>query len=246
MRDLLRGGRGRDGLWGQEKADCLFGQAGQDVVHGGNGDDRVKGGDQLDNLKGDEGDDILRGGRGRLDFLAGGAGDDFIFGGPGTDRIWAGAGSDRIVDVTGRNEIDCGRDADEVVTNTESQVANDCEDVRRLAILLSGCSGPEPYGGDFDVVGLRPNALYFFRYLSGGGHYFTTNDAGDHPDAGGVSSNQPIEITVQVLNTHRIGYCFSGTSRSTIPARPSKPPGFRSSADYCFDEAGVRRWLGDC
>ncbi len=65
-----------------------------------------------------------------------------------------------------------------VRTNTESQVAADCEDARQMGILAHGCDGPpsEPSGGTFDVVGLRPNALYLSRYLPYGGHCFTTND----------------------------------------------------------------------
>ena len=219
-RDLLRGGPGRDGLRGRKKADCLFGQAGQDGVFGGPGDDRVIGGGGLDNLRGEIGDDLLRGGRGHEDFLDGGGDDDSLFGGSGTDwiwggggndQVWGGHGNDRIVDGHGANEIHCGRGYDRVRTDAASQVADDCENVWRPAIPVHECSGipSAPYGGTFDVRGLRPNRRYVFGYdsVAAGPSYFTTkfttDDAGARLDVAAAFFTRPFRLDVFVLNARQ-------------------------------------------
>ncbi len=243
-RDLFRGGPGRDSLRGMEKADCLLGQAGQDVVFGGDGDDSVKGGNELDNLRGSNGDDRLWGGRGREDFLAGGGDDDSLFGGSGTDwiwgsggndRFWGGGGTDRIVDGHGYNKIDCGPGFDRVRTNAQSRVRSDCEDVWRPAIPVHECGGPpsEQYGGTFDVRGLRPNRRYVFGYdpvaAGVGPSYFTTkfttDDAGARMNVAAASFTRPFRLVVLSSMPANNGWMSSGTSRSTAPVMPSKPPG---------------------
>src|SRR6476620_2744252 len=126
LRDLLRGGRGTDGLRGDEGKDCLFGQTGSDAITGKRGDDWIRGGSGADTLEGQLADDLLQGGRGN-DTFYGLGGNDSIHGGPGDDSfIYAGSDRDLIVDLKGRNNINCGKGIDKVITNENSHVEK-CE-----------------------------------------------------------------------------------------------------------------------
>jgi hypothetical protein len=56
------------------------------------------------------------------------------------------------------------------------------------------------YGGNFDIVGLKPNTEYVLRYtLDGvGGFYFTTDDTGAYYAFGGGESIEPFEVDVRL------------------------------------------------
>jgi Ca2+-binding RTX toxin-like protein len=142
-RDLLEGGAGSNYLVGFEQSDCLFGWRGGDRIDGRGGNDWVRGGDGDDVLNGGAGDDRLQGDRG-TDQILGRGGRDSIRGGRGSDRykrasghrgrfvaaINAGSGRDLVVDTKGRNDLNCGKAIDKVVTNAKSRVEN-CEHVTR-------------------------------------------------------------------------------------------------------------------
>ena len=49
----------------------------------------------------------------------------------GNDRLKGERGDDRIVDLRDNNRIRCGEGHDVVVTNAQSRVAANCEDVTR-------------------------------------------------------------------------------------------------------------------
>uniref|UniRef100_UPI00142DE5BE calcium-binding protein n=1 Tax=Acinetobacter piscicola TaxID=2006115 RepID=UPI00142DE5BE len=90
--DILKGGNGKDFIYGGEDKDYL---------HGGIGDDKLYGGENGDFLYGEEGNDELYAGRNKDDpldtennFLYGGQGDDKLFGGKGYDILEGGEGFD--------------------------------------------------------------------------------------------------------------------------------------------------------
>jgi Ca2+-binding RTX toxin-like protein len=70
------------------------------------------------------------GGR-KIDTLSGGGGDDQMTGVKGNDRLIGGRGDDRIADLRDNNRISCGEGNDAVVTNPQSHVAANCEQVTR-------------------------------------------------------------------------------------------------------------------
>ncbi|MGH2966142.1 MAG: calcium-binding protein [Solirubrobacterales bacterium] len=111
----LRGGAEPNTIWGTRHSDLLVGGGGHDVLYGkGNGKRR----------------DCLFGQRGP-DSLYGGPGTDLLMGGPWRDRLRGGKAGDFIRDTDGRNRISCGKGIDRVVTNAKSEVAANCEHVRR-------------------------------------------------------------------------------------------------------------------
>ena len=57
--------------------------------------------------------------------------DDLIKGQANDDLLVGGPGDDRIRDLRGRNRISCGPGLDRVVTNKQSEVAANCEQVTR-------------------------------------------------------------------------------------------------------------------
>lgn len=95
------GGEGNDVIRGGVGRDRLFGERGNDVVAGWSGADTLGGGPGSDGLLGFGGDDTLKGGPG-ADALFGQKGRDRFFGGPGLDVLLARDGRrDRVVN--------CGR-----------------------------------------------------------------------------------------------------------------------------------------
>jgi hypothetical protein len=60
------------------------------------------------------------------------------------------------------------------------------------------CRPAEPYGGTLNVSGLQPNARYSLYYVGTGGHSFFADASGNRLGAGGFSSSEPFEITVQI------------------------------------------------
>jgi Ca2+-binding RTX toxin-like protein len=93
----LRGGSGKDRLYGGAGADRLDGGDADDELHGGAGDDWLEGGEGKDKLYGDAGADVLIGGNGD-DTVKGGAGDDVLVRGPGHDSLDGGSGHNRTID----------------------------------------------------------------------------------------------------------------------------------------------------
>jgi Ca2+-binding RTX toxin-like protein len=79
-RALVRGGNGRDTLYGSTGDDNLKGDEGDDRIYGGDGDDKLYGGDGKDRLEGEGGEDTLNGEAGN-DTVKGGHGDDELRGG---------------------------------------------------------------------------------------------------------------------------------------------------------------------
>ena len=150
--DEVHGGASGDQLTGGEGDDRVFGEGGRDKMSGNLGNDQLFGGAEADFMTGDDGDDVLRGGAGSESSgvnagLFGGAGDDRVFGGPGDDGMHGNEGSDRLFGEDGddridavtletpgsRDTVECGPGFDRVVANANDVVADDCEQVRRVA-----------------------------------------------------------------------------------------------------------------
>ncbi|TRW98756.1 hypothetical protein FNJ84_04165 [Paracoccus sp. M683] len=75
----IRGGSGKDTIYGDQQDNHFAGLANADELHGGGGNDRLFGNNGTDKLYGDTGDDLLNGGTG-YDLLRGGDGSDtFVF-----------------------------------------------------------------------------------------------------------------------------------------------------------------------
>jgi len=102
-------------------------------VLGGFGSDTIASGPGKDQLDGGEGDDTI----------GGAAGDDDIIGGLGADRIDGGAGDDTVRAADGLpDRIACGAGRDRVLADTTDDVAADCEEISRSAVV------PPPEAGD--------------------------------------------------------------------------------------------------
>jgi hemolysin type calcium-binding protein len=102
-------------------------------VLGGFGADTITTGPGADQLDGGEGDDTL----------AGGAGADSLVGGLGADRLDAGPGDDAVNVADGLpDRVACGDGRDRVVADTTDELAADCEDTSRSAVV------PPPEAGD--------------------------------------------------------------------------------------------------
>lgn len=91
-RQIHRGSKRDDDLFGTQGADKLFGRAGDDLLSGGAGSDRLNGGRGDDTIYGGSGQDILEGGKGKDVLFGGGDIDVFIF--------RKGHGETRIADFT--------------------------------------------------------------------------------------------------------------------------------------------------
>lgn len=65
LESSIRGGSGRDEIYGGDAHDRIDGQSGDDQIHGGADNDILVGGDGADLIYGDGGDDFLVGGRWR-------------------------------------------------------------------------------------------------------------------------------------------------------------------------------------
>ena len=102
----LKGGKGRD---------VLFGDAGANMLDGGKGADRLDGRDGRDILKGGGGNDILKGGADK-DILKGAGGNDRLFGGKGSDRLDGGNGND-VMTGNGGNDRFIFSKGDDVITD---------------------------------------------------------------------------------------------------------------------------------
>ncbi|MFV0383070.1 calcium-binding protein [Paracoccus sp. (in: a-proteobacteria)] len=107
----LRGGQGKDLLFGSSTANALNGQGGNDLLVGRNGHDRLIGGDGNDRLIGGPGSDILRGGTGA---------DRFVFNSI-SDSKASQTRSDKIIDFQqGQDKIVLSRiDADPLVAGND-------------------------------------------------------------------------------------------------------------------------------
>jgi serralysin len=108
LRNLLRGGDGRDRQIGGDGDDTLYGESGGDWLWGGGGSDRLDGGRDGDVIRGGDGRDSAIGGAGN-DTMLGDDGDDRLWGGLGNDRLYGGAGNDVLKDYTG-NDVYTGND----------------------------------------------------------------------------------------------------------------------------------------
>jgi Ca2+-binding RTX toxin-like protein len=110
----IRGGSGRDFLYGTEQSDiiCGFGdedfiagQGGDDCIDGGSGDDWIYGGRGDDQIFGRAGKDVIYGHSGNdkisgdddEDYLFDGSSDDRLDGGEGNDWLFGGGGTDECI-----------------------------------------------------------------------------------------------------------------------------------------------------
>ncbi len=92
----IRGGNGKDDLYGTSGDDVMYLGKNGDQAHGGKGNDHIFGGGGTDILYGGAGDDQLFGGSGN-DVLFGGAGNDLLQGGDSpSDQYFGGSGADRF------------------------------------------------------------------------------------------------------------------------------------------------------
>jgi Ca2+-binding RTX toxin-like protein len=153
--DCLFGQAGGEGISGGSGNDWISGGTGpDDLTRGGRGNDRISGGPGFETIVGQQGADRISGDPGQ-EFISGGSGPDVIDLGPGIgsvakgrrgddtlrgdhgpgdgqrDRFYGERGSDRIRAPSGRNLIDCEPGFDTVITNQESNVGVDCEQVTR-------------------------------------------------------------------------------------------------------------------
>ena len=133
---------GNDTLQGTSVHDNIKAFGGDDTIYGGRGNDGLHGDDQTDlaldgadRIYGDGGDDFLVG-NGGADLLVGGRGNDTInaqertaFGHPpGTDTIRGGRGNDTIyADDDFKDKIDCGPGRDIVAFDPGLDVVTNCE-----------------------------------------------------------------------------------------------------------------------
>lgn len=120
---VLRGGAGRDFLYGDWGNDTLKGRAGNDHLDGQSGNDRIYGGSGDDILLGEMGNDVLRGGGGKdrlyggggNDKLSGNGGKDWLYGGPGDDVLRGGGGKDLLIGGGGDDKLTGGSGRDSFV-----------------------------------------------------------------------------------------------------------------------------------
>jgi Ca2+-binding RTX toxin-like protein len=101
--DVLTGGSGRDGLFGDDGNDVVTGNGNSDFLSGGSGNDVINGGAGDDQIDDPEGNDTI----------VGGAGNDQIADYGGVDTIKGEAGDDTIFSLDNtRDVIDCGPGSD--------------------------------------------------------------------------------------------------------------------------------------
>jgi Ca2+-binding RTX toxin-like protein len=118
--DNIEGTSGSDAIAGKEGKDTIEGMAGYDTVAGESGDDALYGGDA-------EGSALAGN-----DMVDGGDGNDTVTGGPGADVLYGGNGNDTIYVANlpaSMDFVSCGVGTDEVVADSQDQVASDCENV---------------------------------------------------------------------------------------------------------------------
>ena len=115
---------------GDEGNDLTRLGAGPDFFNGHSGRDRVTGGAGKDWIRAGLGNDPVQGGSGN-DYLVGMEGRDDMSGGSGDDRVGGLEGDDRLRGDAGADFLLCGTGRDNVKTDQDDRVMNDCESIGR-------------------------------------------------------------------------------------------------------------------
>lgn len=108
------------------------------IVHAPATDDTLIGSYAVDEFYGHRGDDDLYG-LGDADLLIGGRGDDYLQGMAGSDVLRGARGNDEIVstEISGTADIvRCGRGFDRVMADDSDTVADSCEVVERVVLVM--------------------------------------------------------------------------------------------------------------
>ncbi|SDT72167.1 calcium-binding protein [Actinoplanes derwentensis] len=154
----VRGGTGKDRLYGGSGPDLLNGDRGADRIYGGVGDDFLLGGVGGDDvLQGGVGDDTLLGSPGN-DYLNAGDGDDLVFPGTGKDYTYAGDGDDTVLDAAGNDIVDAGLGNDRISGGPGADLIYGAEGDDRIhggpgADRLYGDDGDDLLNGSVDRAG---------------------------------------------------------------------------------------------
>ena len=136
----IRGGTGKDTIYGGSGADDIFGENGDDTIYGGAGNDVIEGGVGDDVIYGDAGNDTIHGNEGN----------DLIYGGAGNDSLFGEQGLDMLVGDAGNDYLDGGRGSDRLYGDTTSSAFNGLT-------LVSDSSE----GGDDTLIGGRGDDYMF-------------------------------------------------------------------------------------
>ena len=181
--DYLRGGDGRDKLFGGNGDDTLNGGDGGDKLFGGNGNDVLNGGEGEDKLFGGSGNDVLNGGEGE-DKLFGGSGDDILKDDSnlkntdfnqkgylrvntlkkfGNDELFGGNGDDRLIFQLGSDKVFGGTGNDRFISLSDSNIPKENKN-----IPANKDDGNDLEKLSFDSLFYNPNNLSSNDVIFGG------------------------------------------------------------------------------
>lgn len=176
--NYIKGGTGKDSLWGGALNDTIEAGGGADTVDGGTGDDVIYygtgGATQADgdSVEGGDGNDLI-------DDVSGSSYvyDDTLSGGAGSDTIWAGGGDDY---VDGGTEDDAlyGEDGDDTILGG---AGNDTLDGGAGSDLLEGGAGD-----DYITTGIGADTLVY----GDGSGADTVSDFDMFDDGSGFTTDQ--------------------------------------------------------
>lgn len=126
LRAHIKGGDGRDTIWGTDGKDTIEGNAHPDEIYGGLSADLITGNGGHDRIFGEGGNDHIYGRAGN-DRITGNGGDDRIDGGEGTDILRGGGGHDHLIADDSNPESLFGGDGNDTADADDDDILDSIE-----------------------------------------------------------------------------------------------------------------------
>ena len=224
--DTMKGGPGRDFMWGQGAVDTMNGNTGNDEMHGGPADDVMRGDEDDDEMYGDDGVDTMHGDA-NDDYMRGGTNGDHMDGDAGNDEMY---GDNDVDDMRGgaNDDLMRGGGGDDLIEGN----GNDSS-----ALPLDDAASPIA-GVNFDLH-LEKDALTgAWTKVGGGDGDVVYGDAGQDDIIGGSSSTAADDGDTILGNTEQ-DVIVGDNGTIARPAAPVEPDQTVARAVTLLDPAGA-------